>query len=273
MADFDPLDLDVEKLRARFEQRNPKPWKQPSSPLPVDRFVSEMRKQSRSPKIRSPAELAEVDELACPYAIARDGVRWAATYATIKLHQDEVRASATAAMVKFSENVGEGIAVLQNLYGTLSTIVEAQEHAYDPAVDALSSLRGANYLLAAHSTLQRLQRPIQELYVQRLQTAGNIWRIEFTTSLFRVWWVLTGSDPTPSGRFIEFVEAAYQSLGDNVPELKWESAIKTAKKNVKREYGADVQPWHLEHASAATPRISSRQLLDAYAADGDRTFN
>lgn len=273
MADFDPSDLDLRKVRARLKQRNPKPWKQPSSPLPVDRFVSELRKRPRSPKLRSPADLAALDDCACPYAIARDGVWWATVHASFRSNRNELRADVTAAMKEFSKDVGEGLTVIQKLYDRLSTIYRAQERAFDPAVDALSKspLRDTDYLLLTHSTLQRLERPIRDLYVQRSQGVGNVWRIEFAASLFRPWWVLTGKDPSPKGQFVEFVDDAYQSLGDNLPETHWESAVVTAKQNVKREHGADAQPWHVDRAAAAAPPISSRQFFDAYADDLDTT--
>lgn len=270
MADFDPLDFDVEKLRKRLVQRNPKPWKQPSSPLPVDRFVTELRKRTRAPKLRSPEDLSKLSELACPYAIARDGILWAATHATIRLHQNGLRPSVTAAMEQFSKDVGDGIAVIQKLYGALSTIYQAQEHAFDPAVDELSEtpLRDADYLLATHSMLQRLEEPLHRLYVQRSQRVGNIWRIEFAKSLFRVWWLLTGEDPTPQGQFVEFVDDAYQSLADSLPEMSWESAINTALKHAKLEHGDDARPWMADTLNYPTQRQSSRYLFDAYA-DGD----
>lgn len=270
MADFDPLDFDIEKLRARFEQRNSKPWKQPSSPLPIDLSVSKLQKRNRYPKLRSPEDLS-----ACPYAIARDGVQWAATYATIRLNQNELRTDATAAMQVFSKEVGEGIAVIRKLHGALATIYGAQEDAFDPDVDALSKsqLRDTDYLLAAYSLLQRLEKPIRGLSIQRSQRVGNIWRIEFATALFRTWWLLTGRDPSPQGEFLEFVEGAYQSLGEELPEMHWESAIKTAMQNVEREHGANVQPWREDRAPAAvTPRISSCQVFDTYAVDVDSTF-
>jgi hypothetical protein len=60
------------------------------------------------------------------------------------------------------------------------------------------------------------------------------WREEFIGSLAHAWWALTNCTPSanPQSLFADFVEAAWRSGGDHLPELSWERAIR----NVCKDY-------------------------------------
>ena len=245
MADFDPLDLDIKELSARLAQSNPRPWKQPSNALEIDRCITTLRQRSRSPKLRVREELAQLDALACPYAIARAGLWRAAAYAELSSGRKEIWSRATLAMKDFSAHATQALSTIKRMEHALKIIYQSQEHAYDPAVCDLSAtpMRDTDILLAAQCIIERQKDSVRQLYQRRSQDNGNVWRIEFSASLFRSWWILTGADPTesPKGEFIGFVDAAYNSLADALPPANWESAIRTARKRAREEYGET--PW------------------------------
>jgi hypothetical protein len=245
VADFDPLNIDLKKLSARLEQSNPKPWRQSGNALPIDNCITRLRQRRRSPKLRTRDELAQLDELACPYAIARAWLWYATARAELSCARKDIWSRATIAMRDFSERAAEVLSGLEKLDHALTTIHGSQEKAFDPAVDGLSGtpLRDMDILLAARCIIARYEDRIRQLYRRRSQDNGNLWRIEFSTTLFRPWWILTRADPTasPKGEFIEFVDAAYNSLADALPPANWESAVLTGKKRAKEEYGE--APW------------------------------
>ena len=245
MADFDPLDLDLKKLNSRLEQSNPQPWKQPRNALEIDRYITKLRERRRSPKLRSGDELAELDELACPYAIARAGLWHAAAHAELSCARKAIWSRATVAMKDFSDCAADALSALKRVEHALVTIYGSQEYAFDPAVEDLSAmpLGETDILLAARCIIERRQDRVRQLYQRRSQDNGHIWRIAFSTALFRPWWILTDADPTesPKGEFIEFVDAAYNSLADALPPANWESAIRTGRKRAIEEHGE--APW------------------------------
>lgn len=63
-------------------------------------------------------------------------------------------------------------------------------------------------------------------------------------SMFGSWWKLTGSDPSTTGPFSEYVHAGWLSLKPDMPEVSWESAIRTAKASAVKECGS-AAPWRL----------------------------
>jgi hypothetical protein len=83
---------------------------------------------------------------------------------------------------------------------------------------------------------------INDVFLKRTENSGNLWRIWFVSSLFGTWWRLTNSDPSPaSEQFLEFLDKAWESLSPRqLPEMNWESAIRTARKNMGTAWRHDA---------------------------------
>jgi hypothetical protein len=253
---MDDFDLDLQDVNARLVPgaharelpKGWKPWKQPRPSLAIDDFLTKFATRQRAPMLRPPDDLVRHDMLGCPYAIARRGIALAALHAEIQANSNEHRTLANSALQAFSATAGAAREQLVELAGHLHKILAAQEHAFDPDIAELPLLSEHDRLLSAISALARLQQPTTQLYRQRSQRRGNVWRIEFVKSLFACWWRLTGSDPSREGPFCEFLDAALLSLtADPLPLGNWESAIKTAKSQAQRERGLEA-PWRVNFA-------------------------
>jgi len=55
------------------------------------------------------------------------------------------------------------------------------------------------------------------------------WRHEFISCLAHTWWVFTGKQAPvgPNTLFMEFVEIAWASGGDHLPEISWEATVRS----------------------------------------------
>jgi hypothetical protein len=84
-------------------------------------------------------------------------------------------------------------------------------------------------LARALLTIKDVTPLLRQLYEQRRQNAGDVWRINFVGGLFGPWRELTGGNPQPSGPFLEFVEAAWHSFSPDQPDVPFERPIRTAK--------------------------------------------
>jgi hypothetical protein len=255
---FDPLDLALDAVNARLFPGCPghelpatwRPWKQPTAPLPLDEFISEMVGRLRAPRLRSPDELARYHLLGkCPYALARAEVARAALQAFLLFYAHRDEAEATAAMTRAAKELIPDLrAQIATTVDHFFRIIEAQEYAFEPELDKeiIPLRREAEYLSDRCSALANIEAELTRMYVRRSQTRGNVWRIGFASTLFSAWWQLTGRDPGTSDLFIRFLDAAWQSLSEEeLPALNWESAINTARDRMWKERRGEA-PWRID---------------------------
>ena len=126
MADFDPLDiLNIESITSRLrmsatQSTNWLIWKEPSAPLAIDRYVTVLVNRDQAPKLRAREDLALFHDLACPYAIARDGTFRAAFHAYSRSLAKDHRTAATAALKAFAKNVDAARTRLLELHSHLA---------------------------------------------------------------------------------------------------------------------------------------------------------
>jgi hypothetical protein len=263
---FDPFELSFDDINARLSpgraaKRLPENWvarRQPRPSLPIDSFIRGLVERKRAPTIRCPEELRDQHPLGgCPYAVARTGVAHAVFHAHYRTFVDEHRVAANSALRQFSANAAKVREMLSEMVGQISTILRAQERAFEAELAELPLLRESDRLLRAMLAVRALEKPFADLYQRRSQNEGNVWRIHFVSSLFGTWWQLTGCDPSTTGPFVEFLDDAWNSISDNtLPEISWDRAIRTAKDRLRTEFG-DETPWRIAHRSASRPEAAS----------------
>jgi hypothetical protein len=249
VAVFDPAKLDFKRIQERLipgfaAGMLPPNWqrgKEPKPALPIDEFITSLKARRRLPKLRSLEDLrcsVAKDcpyKLACPYAAARESVVDAVQLAGTGTMLNDNRIDTNEALKAFSERADRVRRQLVELCSYVNTIQQSIEHVI---IDELSELplKKVGYLYGAYMAIEDLKEAFTRMYRQRSQNAGNVWQIRFVSALFPCWSCLTGTEPSPTGPFLDFVEAAWQSLSeDELPEGKWDSAIKTAKSRAKEE--------------------------------------
>jgi hypothetical protein len=59
-------------------------------------------------------------------------------------------------------------------------------------------------------------------------TEMHLWKYDFVADMAKLWQELTGTKPSPKpdGLFIEFVDAAWRSGGDDMPSESWEWTVR-----------------------------------------------
>jgi hypothetical protein len=251
---FDPFDLDIDDVYARLsfawpDQKLPadwKPWNQPRGSLPIDKFISELIDRCRAPKLRPAKELLRHHHLGlCPYAVARAETARAALNALLCVDTDKHRANATTEIMQAAKELPVLRSQIAAMVNRFMLIIEAQEYAFEPALEDVPLVQQAENLSVLFSELQGLEGPLTRLYVRRSQNSGNLWRMGFVGSLFSAWWKLTGRDPSTTKPFTQFLDAAWQTITEGkLPDLAWESAIETARSRARREHGSEA-PWRL----------------------------
>jgi hypothetical protein len=254
VEEFDPFDVDVGLADARLApgraaMRLPDEWKawaEPRPSLPIDRSVRTLIERQRSPMLRSPEALIEYHRLGnCPYAVARSEVSRAALEAVICVDNHQHRRKGTAAMMRSVKAIRGLQSQIAAIVNDLMLIAETQDYELDRALENIPLAHNAENLAMVWSALADMEKPLARSYVQRSQDNANLWRVCFAGSLFSTWRCLTGREPSTSGEFIGFLDAAWESLSDReLPSITWESAIKTARKWSPKG-GNELPPWRI----------------------------
>lgn len=262
MTVFDPMNL---KTFQEFKQVNSRlapgylastlpaewvTWKLPRSALPIDNFIKNFLIRERKPKLRSAHDLCSFHLGGCPYAMARAGVAFALFSATYRNDLEELRKTTTYNLKTLKDEFASLKPALLSAVKTVSDIFGAQMRFQELELD-LRPLQ--DRMLATVFEIDRIAPAITNSFMERSQYRGDLWKINFVRSMFGTWWRLTGCDPaySPSSPFLDFVKAAWQSLApDDLPDLKWESAIETARRDRDKSWRDDpgVILNHLEPA-------------------------
>jgi hypothetical protein len=238
------------------------PWTQPVPSLPIDKFITTLSRRKRKPRLRSPDDLRSQRFGECPYAMARLGVATAIERATINNSLEDLRTFTTSKLKDLKRELPALDSGLLNASNHISAIGASQER-YHELLDFGNLLILQDRLLAALIAIRDSMPQIEALHLERSQHRGNLWRQTFVGSLFRIWWTLTGNDPSSSSTpFLEFVEACWSSLSSNsLPEVSWESAIDSALGR-----GSKNTTWWRETPPLVTVVASDSAALDAWSA-------
>lgn len=243
---FDPLtalssmkDIDQRLFPGRCRSL-PDNWqigRKPVAALPIDDFITDMRCRTRKPLLRDPDDMGRYTLGACSYAMARSSVAWAFYKAGVQLELNDLAGKTTSSIGRLKDDLEALRSQLLFVSGQIKEIadvqIQYQEYSNFGLLRDLSDLA-----IRTEFAIAKSLPIIKSDFLERSQYQGELWRQFFVASLSGAWWRLTGGDPSPTGPFIEFVEASWASLSDDVAPAAWESVIKTIKKR-----GAGSFPW------------------------------
>jgi hypothetical protein len=237
------------------------PWRQPVPSLPIDKFITTLARRKRKPRLRSPDDLRSQRFGECPYAMARLGVAKAIEAATLNNSFEGLRTFTTSKLKDLKRELPALDLGLLNASNHIGAISASQVCYHELDLGNLLILQ--DRLLAALIAIRDSMPQIEALHLERSQHRGNLWRQRFVGSLFRIWWALTGNDPSSSSTpFLEFVEACWSSLSSNsLPEVSWESAIDSSLGR-----GSKSTTWWRETPPLVTVVASDSAALDAWSA-------
>jgi hypothetical protein len=202
------FDLDhQEKVAARLKNNR--------SSLPLDVFVRRLAERTSAPRLRNFA-----------------GHEF--TYARFAVHAAFCAACERAEARWFFEMTTEDMKSL------LDSLEKAKPH-LNAAIKRIAFIRDQQItspdldpspfpdLARALLNIRDFTPILRNEYIGRTQNVGNVRLISFVEGLFEPWRELTGRNPRPDGLFLDFVEAAWDSLAPNQPYVNFQSAIRTAK--------------------------------------------
>jgi hypothetical protein len=232
--------------------RRPPNWisgRQPANPIPLDEFVTRLFAGIPVPgksAIKLSADAFSIwvggeTELMCPYEIARRYTDWAVSHAcTEQLKADAIAdgirpkmRGARTLLTSLREPVeATSLQIVKVL--KLAAVRTSHNKLLEPNLSGLQATsRVAQLLAELNAILPASIDEITEQSAAHAQTgAGDVWRVTFVSELGDAWVRMVGEAPTATGIFVEFVEAAWNSLEDPAPkEWSWERQIKTAIKH------------------------------------------
>ena len=200
-------------------------WRAPTPALPIDELITSMSRRNTTPRLLSPPELRE-RKIDCPYF----GARWAIALA--------VEAAATEAAVDpvemaerwrgYEEAACQAAAANAAIAGSL---LNSRPSPRLPFIDApeltcayakTREIQHARYYEIIAEQAQRWR----QIYRQTRGDPFDLWRVVFAAQLAFTWLALTNVMPARNEGFTDFIETAYASIDDKMPEVSWERAIR-----------------------------------------------
>lgn len=220
-----------------------RPWQKPKSVLPIDERVSALIAKKKMRDRGQFDGLGKSDVERCPYAFSRRTLAHAALLSDWKAGDEgSVREPIISAIRRFK---GGADSLSDQLSRSITELNKLQlRDDYSPAIDGelcmLAEKAGPliDLLLGSQIALKKFLPLVQNAYRRQTQNQGNIWRIQFVTTLGFLWRRLTGRDPSPGPSFQAFVEAGWETLSSE-EDYKWDRAIRTACKRNKGDWVRD----------------------------------
>jgi hypothetical protein len=215
--------------------------------LPIDDFIEKLRRRNRPPKLRpkddGSRESLVLWEVLGPHNLIRAHLGIALQQAAFRDPERRQRSiddakSFIGNALELKEAILE-FAEEENPHGfRFSTFCDGQppeekSRRYRISIDLEKSLLGAvNYLT-------EMEKWAWENYNSLSPPEGGKpkieWRHEFVSFMAHTWWVFTGKQAPvgPNTLFMEFVEIAWASGGDQLPEISWEATVRSVLSKAK----------------------------------------
>jgi hypothetical protein len=204
-------------------------WIEPSPALPIDKVITALKRTNREPRLRSQSELEE-QGIVCSYYSTRFAVAVAVDAAAAAA--DQQRTDMIERWRLHEEAATNAAAEIKIISETL---LKSEQRPTPRAPDVESAEVFADYktIMKFHrdGALERIAayaRQCQQFYQHDRGEASDVWKAVFAADLAFTWRILTGANPARTEPFIRFVTAAYESIGDDLPEVSWERAIRRA---------------------------------------------
>jgi hypothetical protein len=204
-------------------------WREPAPALAIDQMITRLKTENREPRLRSRAEL-EKKAIRCPYYLMRWIIAAAVDEAT------ETAAYDPAEMMQrwrvHEEAASKAAAAINIIVETLlqpTMTPRPRMPALEPP-DVMNAYK-MTMMVRQSGALNRVvnnARQWQRIFQYDRSEPYHVWRLIFAANLCSAWQVLTGANPARTDPFIEFVEDAYTSLGDDLPEISWTRPIRRA---------------------------------------------
>jgi hypothetical protein len=211
---FDPAAIksfdEIEPFKARLSNER--------SPLPLDDFIRTLGDNTSLPILQECGGSRVL--------FARKATIGALTALLALQAWDEIfdfRTEQLKSLYKLLESLDPQLREAQRLLNRLATGLDKGDSDFKPYRDLYDAL---NRLLPAIKNAAPLSR---RLYADHRRNKGSRWRQAFVGALFEPWVKLTGRKPQPKGLFLGFVDAAWQSLSPDQPDVHFERAIMTEK--------------------------------------------
>jgi hypothetical protein len=207
----------------------PRSWRcgtEPSSPLSIDENITWLRKRKRTPKLRQ--DVREI--VLCPYWYARFMTALAAVVATREASRsDEFRLRSADGWRELAKKASRIRRELADNFGAdppEGKIVFPEDRwtHYEAPLSITKAYEDVARSVSALSVIEQYGRFRRKILTNRQL---DVWRLTFVTQLGLAWQILTGTRPSNSKAFLNFVAAAWESLTEDV-ELSWDWHVRRA---------------------------------------------
>ena len=206
----------------RIQYTPPPEWKcgvEPTPALPIDKAITRLRDSNTKYRLHSGLG-------PCAYYAARIGTCLALDAATVQAADDpRVMAARWKRLEKAAADAASGIAII----GEALKHDDQAPRTRWPAVEPSEVERALKLIFALHEThgLDHITAFARQARSVFQNNQGEIWRAVFAADLGFLWCELTGEPPARSEPFLDFVSAAYDSLGQR-QSVTWDRPVKRA---------------------------------------------
>ncbi len=217
--------------------------------LPIDEVIKKIASRNKRPRLRSKTEESHYSALVWrvygPHDLARGHLQIAfSEIASLAPRMREINVEDTR---RFLDNCCELRHTIKDFadievsniphFEAIMRGISSSERPYRHKV----SERFADCLAEVDSYLGQLETWAREAYDMISPPQGgkpkSEWKHEFVFRVGHLWFLLTG-DKAPSGPntiFMDFLEAAWASGGESMPDVTWEATVRTVNSHSNRE--------------------------------------
>jgi hypothetical protein len=222
----------AERLLAGHSELNPPPdwhcWTKPAPALPIDDLIARLIRRNAEPRLQSPSELKEQQNVACPFYVVRFAIAAAVDAATAMAGEEPAemakrwRIQEEAARQAAAANATIGEALLQSVRRPAPRLPFLETPELIGAYKTVLMLRH----IGAYDRIAEDARQWREFYQRARGDPLAVWRVTFAAELGFAWSALTGAVPAQNGEFTHFIATAYDSITDGLPEVSWDRPIR-----------------------------------------------
>ena len=205
----------------RTQYTPPPEWKcgvEPTPALPIDEQINRLQRSNTKYRLRPGLG-------PCAYYAARFGTCLAVDAATMQAADDaRVMAARWKRLEKAAADAASSFAVIAEMLKR----DDAAPRTRWPTVEPPEVQQAERVVFALHETqgLDHVAQFARQARSVFQNNQGEIWRVVFVADLGLLWCELTGEPPVRSDPFLNFVTAAYNSLGQ--APVNWERPVRRA---------------------------------------------